>query len=118
MALTFSSIEALKFGNITAVPQMNAEQRLRVRNLDMKEENVPEIIDTLAACFGDKSAEVKEFMTKNLFLMDFIQIQIYLTQGQTGLDALNARLDKFMDKRIDGLVAAEVAEKEIVENAQ
>lgn len=112
MALAFSKIEALKFGNLEVVPQMGAEQRLRVKTLEMKEENIEEIREVLSACFGEKAAEVKAFMEANLFLFDLMQIQIYLSQGQSGLDNLNKRMDKFMDKKIEQLVDKEEAAKD------
>lgn len=118
MALAFSKIEALKFGDLTVTPHMDAEKRLRVRNLKMKEANLPTIIETLSACFGDKASEVAAFMKDNLFLMDLIQIQTYLSQGQTGLNALNDRMDKFMDKEIDKVLANKTANKETEDDAQ
>lgn len=111
MALSFAKIEKIKFGNLEVAPQMTAEQKLRARNLKMEEDNMAEICKVLSECFGDKAAEVREFMEKNLFLMDLVKIKIYLTEGQTGLEALNNRVDRMMDKEMDKLLAAKEAEK-------
>lgn len=105
MALVFKEIESFKFGDLEVTPQMSTEQKLRVQNLKMAEGNEEEIREVLSACFGDKATEVKIFMERNLFLLDYIQIQVYLTQGQAGLDSLNQRMDKYMDKKVDQLIS-------------
>lgn len=105
MALTFKEIESFKFGDLEVKPQLTAELKLRVRSLTMKEENEPEIRGVLASCFGDKAAEVKAFMERNLCLMDYVQIQVYLTQGQNGLDRMNAQMSKLMEKSLEKSLA-------------
>lgn len=101
MALTLSKIEAVKFGDFEVVPEFGQEQKLRVQNLRIKEDNLEEVRSTLSQCFGDKASEVKAFMEKNMFMMDYVRLQIYLTQGQSGLDSYEKRLDRFMDKEMD-----------------
>ena len=71
------------------------------KNLRIKEDNLEEVRSTLSQCFGDNASEVKAFMEKNMFMMDYVRLQIYLTQGQSGLDNYEKRLDRFMDKEMD-----------------
>lgn len=109
MALTLSKIEAVKFGDLEVVPKFGKELELRIRNLKITDDNLDEAADLISQCFSDKAAEVKEFMTKNLFMMDYTKLQIYLTQGQSGLDSFEKRLDRFMDKEMEKAMEAKNA---------
>lgn len=104
MALTLAKIEAVRFGDFEVVPKFGQEQRKRVQNLRITEENLDEARDVIAACFGDDSEKVKDFMKNNLFLMDYVKLQTYLTQGQFGLDSLEKRMNRYMDKEVDKAV--------------
>lgn len=102
MALELSTIEAVKFGDFEVVPQMDKEQALRVRSLKIDANDFTEAIDVLSKCFGaENTTRVKEFMEKNLFHLDFIKLQIYLTQGDQGLKEFKERMDMITEKQID-----------------
>lgn len=101
MALTLAKIEAVKFGDFEAVPKFGQEQKLRVQELKITEDNLDEVRNVLSACFGDQAEKVKDFMRDNLFLMDYTRLQVYLTQGQSGLDSFERRLDNFMSKELE-----------------
>lgn len=112
MAFNFSKIEAVRFGDFEVVPKMDREQKLRAQSVKVTEDNLEEVQDVLSACFGVDAARVKEFMKANLFLQDYIQLQIYLTQGQRGLDSYNKRLDIAMEKEMDRALEKLHEEKE------
>ncbi|MCM1218198.1 MAG: hypothetical protein NC548_27245 [Lachnospiraceae bacterium] len=110
MALTFKKIEAFNFGGLKVEPQMTQELDLRVRNLKITTDNLNEARKTLASCFGTNANEVEEFMAKNLFLLDLVKIQVYLTQGDSGLQAYEARMEKFLNKEVEKAMNNSVAE--------
>lgn len=110
MALTLAKIEAVKFGDFESVPKFGQEQKLRVQNLKISEDNLDEVRDTLSKCFGDDADKVKAFMEKNMFLLDYTRLQVYLTQGQSGLDNFERRMDRFMDKEMDKAAGARADE--------
>lgn len=100
MAFNFRKFEAVGFGDLQAMPKMDAELNLRVSSLEITNDNLDEVRDTLASCFGEKAAEVKAFMKDNMFLMDFMRLQVYLTQGENGLKDFERRMDRVFDKQI------------------
>ncbi len=110
MALTLAKIEAVRFGDFEVVPKFSQEQMLRVKNLKITEDNLEEARDVISKCFGDDTEKVKIFMEKNLFLMDYTKLQVYLTQGQSGLDNFEKRMDRFMDKEMDKAMEAKADE--------
>lgn len=102
MAFNLSKIEAVKFGDFELEPQMDREQLLRVRSLKIDQDDFSEASEVLSKCFGsENTVRVKEFMEKNMFYMDYIRLQTYLTQGNGGLADLDRRMDKIFDKQID-----------------
>lgn len=106
MALTLSKIEAVKFGDFEVVPQMDKEQKLRVRNLKIEQDNFEEAIDILSRCFGSENTEkVRDFMSNNMFYLDFMRLQTYLTQGESGLKSLDERMDRAIDKEMEKRMA-------------
>lgn len=108
MALTLSKIEAVKFGDFEVIPQMDKEQKLRVRNLKIDQDNYEDAIDVLCRCFGSENSEkVREFMARNMFYMDFIRLKTYLSQGESGLKSLDERVDKFVEKEVEKKMAEE-----------
>lgn len=100
MAFNFQKYEAVGFGDFQAMPKMDQEQELRVSTLEIKKENLEEVREVLSDCFGDKAAEVKAFMKDNMFLTDFLRLQVYLTQGASGLKDFERRMDQLFDKQI------------------
>lgn len=102
MALKLSKIEAIQFGDFAVTPQMDKEQKLRVSALTIDQHDFSEAIDVLARCFGSENTErVRTFMEKNMFYLDFVRLQTYLTQGESGLTSLDERMDKFMEKEME-----------------
>lgn len=100
MALSLSKIEAVDFGGLKLVPQIDRTQMLRLRELKITEDNLDEAREILADCFGTHKAEVKDFLEKNPFVLDYTRLQVYLTQGQNGLDGFEKRMDVFMEKQM------------------
>lgn len=101
MALSLSKIEAVDFGGKAFVPKIDRTQMLRLRELKVNDENLEEAQEVLADCFGVHKAEVKEFLENNPFILDYSRLQIYLTQGQSGLDGFEKRMDAFMMEQLN-----------------
>lgn len=111
MALTLSKIEAIKFGDFELTPQMDKEQKLRVRSLEIDQNDFSDAIDILSRCFGsDNTERVRRFMEKHMFYLDFVRLQTYLTQGESGLASLDERMDKFMEKEMEKKIQENKAE--------
>lgn len=100
MALSLSKIEAVDFGGKAFTPQIDRTQMLRLRELKVNDDNLEEAREVLADCFGVHKAEVKEFLEKNPFVLDYSRLQVYLTQGQSGLDNFEKRMDAFMEEQM------------------
>lgn len=100
MALKLQKIEKVEFGDLAVEPKMTQELRLRVSKLKISEANIDTAREILSSCFGEFAAEVKEFMEKNLFIMDLTRIQVYLTQGASGLEGFEKRMDDFMKEEM------------------
>lgn len=100
MALSLSKIEAVDFGGLAVVPQIDRTQMLRLRELKITEDNLEDAREVLADCFGIHKAEVKEFLEKAPFVLDYTRLQIYLTQGQNGLDSFEKRMETFMNDQM------------------
>ena len=67
MALVFNAVEPVRFGNLEAIPKVGAELRLRIQKIDFgnTDEKISAARDTLSQAFGDKSMEVRKFMSDN-----------------------------------------------------
>lgn len=115
MALKLQKLEKIAFGDLEVAPQMTQEKRLRVANLKVTNQNLEEAREILSECFGAYADEVKKFMEKNLFVLDLTRIQVYLTQGQSGLDSFEKRIDTLMEKELEKKME-EAAEQREVEN--
>lgn len=100
MALSLSKIEAVDFGGLRVVPQIDRTQMLRLRELKITEDNLEEAREVLADCFGAHKVEVKDFLEKAPFVLDYTRLQVYLTQGQSGLDSFEKRMDTFMNDQM------------------
>ena len=95
MALEFKDkLEAIRFGDMVAQPIVDIEQRLRLQNIKLDEPSgVREAITVISECFSDKSDKVKEYIEKNLSIVDIAQLQVYLVGGQKMLDKVNKDLE-------------------------
>ena len=95
MALEFKDkLEAIDFGGLVVEPKVDIEKRLRLQNIKLNEANsVKEAIRVISECFGDDKNEVKDFIEKNLSLVDIAQLQVYLVGGQKMLDKVNKQME-------------------------
>lgn len=93
MALTFNKLEPVRFGEIVAMPVLSQELKLRVQQLKPEADNMEETRNILSECFGEKSMAVKEFMRENFSNMDYIRLQVYLLNGDKGLEDIERRMD-------------------------
>lgn len=96
MALKFNKLEPIEFGDKKYQPTVSPETRRRIV-LEMAQpstaENDEVAIDTICHCFGDKSNEVKEFINANIGQNGIKTLQLYLTEGDKGLEALNKSIE-------------------------
>ena len=93
MAFTFSKRKPVAFGDLVVNPTLTAELKLRLRQLNITGPNLDEARTLLSQCFGDKSEEVKEFIRDNFSDMDYARLQVYLLDGEKGVEDLERRMD-------------------------
>jgi len=87
MALSFSALEAVKFGELVALPTVTAESRLRIQSANFKTaEGREKLINAMAACFKDHVAEVADFMTTQMSNYELSLLQAYLVGGDLMLN--------------------------------
>lgn len=93
MPLQFNSkIEAVRFGDLVAMPRMTTERLMRISKLKFDtEQNLKEGLDIIAECFGENSQAVREYLDK-MFLMDIYKLQAYLVGGDETLEAYKSML--------------------------
>lgn len=102
MALKFQEQEAVEFGTLKVVPHMNAELKLRAKNLDLKtEQDLEEAIDILSQAFGDKTKEVADFMRKNMSSYDLRRLQVYLSEGPQALARVDEAVADMMTRGLE-----------------
>lgn len=101
MALHFNAVEAVGFGDLKVKPQMTRELELRVKNLQITENNLSEAIDTLSSCFGAQAMEVKQFMQENMHEYDLVELSVYLLHGDSGLNNLRNVMQRTMNKHME-----------------
>jgi len=105
MALQFSGIEAVSFGDIVEVPQIDNSIRIRLGEA-MKQVNTENgmntMIDLVVSCFPNNRERVREFINKQMTTLDLEILVTYLTSGQRGVDMIERRLDKAVDSSIEG----------------
>lgn len=99
--LEFKAIEAVKFGEIIAMPKLNAEARLRVQSANPTA-NSAEARRALASVFEEAlQPAIIDFMEKNMSSEDLIVLQVYLASGERGIERLEAAGDKSIDRSIE-----------------
>lgn len=99
MALSFSGLEAVKFGEIVATPTVTAEARLRIQSGNSKSaENREKLIKAMADCFGEQSEAVQDFMTHQMSGYELSLLQAYLVGGEKMLDQVEGTVAKAMEK--------------------
>jgi len=101
MALSFNGLEAVKFGEIVALPTMTAEARLRIQSGNLKSaEGRGKLIKAMADCFGDDSAKIADFMTKSMSDYELSLLRAYLVGGETMLDDVRGTIAKAMENGV------------------
>ncbi len=100
MALVFSEIEAVKFGSIEARPVMTREAQLRLGQLKISPTALPDAYEVLSRCFGEKAAQIRAFMEKNLGVGDLSRLQIYLMQGASALENYDRTIAEVMTEEM------------------
>jgi hypothetical protein len=81
MSLEINTAKAIKFGDKSFTPKINAEQMLRLQRAKMTTEGeLEDLKKNIALCFGDDKLKVAEYLEH----VDFYQlalIQAYLVGG-------------------------------------
>lgn len=93
MAFMFSEIKPVQFGKIVAMPKITAELKLRLKQIKNIGSNYDEMRDILSQCFGEKSEQVKEFIRVNFSDLDYARLQVYLLDGDKGVEDFERRMD-------------------------
>lgn len=92
MSLEINTAKAIKFGDKSFTPSINAEQMLRLQRAKMTTESeLEDLKKNIALCFGDDKIQVAEYLER----ADFYQlalIQAYLVGG----DKMVATIEKKM----------------------
>lgn len=101
MALEFKKgLDAIKFGDITVVPKLDVEKRLRLQNIKLEDAaGIREAVNVISSCFEGKEDEVKAFINEYMGLSDIARLQVYLVGGDSMLEQV--------DKKIQGVVDGE-----------
>lgn len=102
MGLSYKGIEAVEFGNIKAVPQLDQKTKLKLQRINLAtEEGKDNAISTLASCFPDNEQEIKDFMMKQMTDFELAQLHAYIIGGQPMLDNYNKQFEKQFDKAFE-----------------
>lgn len=97
MALSFSGLEAVKFGEIVATPTVTAETRLRIQSGNFKSaEGREKLIKVMSGCFGDQADAIADFMDKQMSTYELSLLQAYLAGGETMLNDVRGTIVKAM----------------------
>lgn len=101
MALEFKKgLDAIKFGDITVVPKLDVEKRLRLQNIKLEDvAGIKEAVNVISSCFEGNEDEVKAFINEYMGLSDIARLQVYLVGGDSMLEQV--------DKKIQGVVDGE-----------
>lgn len=102
--LTFSKIEKVQFGDLVVEPKVNKENLMRLRGLEITEARIDEAREILSECFGAYATEVRNFMESHMRISDLSRLQVYLSQGASGLDQYDASVNRAIEKRMDKLM--------------
>lgn len=95
MSLEINTAKAIKFGDKSFTPKINAEQMLRLQRAKMTTESeIEDLKKNVALCFGDDKIQVSEYLEH----VDFYQlalIQAYLVGGDKMVATIEKRMAGF-----------------------
>lgn len=95
MGLEFKETEAVKFGDLVAMPKITPAQRLRLQQFDSKiasEEEWYEARDLAASCFGEHRDEVAKFIDAHFDVLKFTKLLAFLVAGEEGVEKIEKEL--------------------------
>lgn len=103
MAFTLQKLEPVQFGDITEVPQITSELRLRLDILKISSAaELDAAIETLASAFPVHKAAVIEYLkSPSLPALELSRLRAYLTGGENAVKALDSSFGIAIDKAID-----------------
>lgn len=101
--LSFDGIQPVTFGGRDCTPSLDAELRLRIRNLKFDtgadEARADEI---LAQAFPKDEEYVKEFLAKQMTSFEKQQLQTYLFAGANAIRVLDQTISKAIEGKTNG----------------
>ncbi len=97
MALKIAGIEPVELGDRQCKPRLDADKRLRLREIKLDTKSSTEkAIEVIASCFPDDEDFVANFLKNEAGPTDLQLIALYLQGGQQALDSYQRILDKLM----------------------
>ena len=97
MALKIAGIEPVELGDRQCKPRLDADKRLRLRQIKLDTKSGTEkAIEVIASCFPDDEDFVADFLKNEAGPTDLQLIALYLQGGQQALDSYQRILDKLM----------------------
>lgn len=111
MTLKFSGLKPVEFGDNAYKPILDADKRLRLSQLKFATNAQIEDADkVLASCFGSSEAEVLDFLRSDMPVAEKQLLQIYLTQGERGLELYDEIRKEAMESKLQALAENAIAE--------
>lgn len=102
MALKIAGIEPVEFGERKCKPQMDADKRLRLSQLNYKTKNdIAKAVEEIAKCFPDDEEFVQEFLTNNAGTQDIQLVALYLRAGEQALNTYQQAFDKLINEAVE-----------------
>lgn len=91
--LQFNKLQPVGFGDKEVAPEVTTEVKLRLQNQKGDtEEGLKAMIDLIASCFGAEAEFVKDFMNKNMSILDVYRLQAYLVGGEKMVEMVEANM--------------------------
>lgn len=101
MALKFTGIQPVEFGNKACTPRIDADKKLRLSRIHYETETDEEEANAaLASCFPDDEAFVLDFLKAHMTKTDKQYLQVYLTAGERGIEAIEQATREMMQKKM------------------
>lgn len=103
MALVFKKKEPVTFGEISEVPKVGAELRMRLSRASFDtEENTNKAITIMGEAFTNNKDEIIEFMRENMGIIDLQYLQAYLIGGESALELAKTSVEKAIAEAQNG----------------
>jgi hypothetical protein len=95
MALTFNGLQPVVFGGKECTPQINTELKMRLSQINNYNDETDEV---LASAFPKEERYVKEFLSKQMTILDKERLHAYLVGGDEMLEQVETKIHELFDK--------------------